>query len=639
MAFGPMDKLGATMLENSATIGSLRDDAAVSVPDLPSTSSALGGMNAVEALRTDISSRFPHLKHNALRLIAADRGRVFKFWFSLSPGEQEALLKQISFLDLDLVETNLAALKNPDLLKSRTAGELSPPTILTPESDPDFDEALRLGEEVLSQGWLALVEGAGGTGSRFFKASGEHPKGLFHISPSERYSFFEVRIGHLMALRRRYGRPIPYIVMVSDATREDTTSYFEANDYFGLREEIRIVQQRSLPYLEEVSPGKYDLVLESQGRVAVGGYGHADFTKHVLLQPDVVEWLRGFGTRYVQWLQIDNPLAVIGHRHLLGAHRLAEPSLNPNAIAMSFISLKKEVANEAAGILVRRGGGLAVWEYSDMDTLSQYLLQNDAGEPLLAVSRHGAGPTGIGPGPVLIPPQERKPDEPLLGLPDLPEALAEGISYRWGAINPNLVVVTLDSVLAHRQDNAPLVAKKSARHINLDGSKGDLGKKFIKFEAFLFDGLNDGVVVEEARGICFAPTKNAEGPVDSPISARRLMMEHAAQRLERLGWEVSLEAGAVLELDGLLELDDEALAARVGRGGRIDAGGTLSMFGLEAQLGDGVHITPTGKLFIKSGLGDATQSLSAPCRLTLPAGMVVKGLREYTVPERRGELL
>lgn len=632
MAFGSLDKSAGAATEKSAMYGVHGGGTDGQTPPLPMTSRALGGLDAVQALRHDILSRFPALSSQALQLIDADRGRIFRFWSTLSHSEQEALLQQISFLDLALVEKNLAALKKPDLLKSRTAGELTPPTILSPESDPNFEQALALGEEVLAQGWLALVEGAGGTGSRFFKASGEHPKGLFHISPSERYSFFEVRISHLMALRRRYGRPIPYIVMVSDATREDTRAYFESQDYFGLRDEIRIVQQRSLPYLEEVAHGVYDLVLESPGRVAVGGYGHADFTKHVLLQPEVLAWLEGFGTRYVQWLQIDNPLAVIGHRHLLGAHRQAEPSLNPDAIAMSFISLKKEVANEAAGVLVRRGGGLAVWEYSDMDTVSQYLLQDEAGNPLLAVSRQGAGPSGVGPGPVLVPPAERRSDEPLLGLPDLPEALSEGIAYRWGAINPNLVVVTLQSVQDHPQDNAPLVAKKSARHINLDGTRGDLGKKFIKFEAFLFDGLNDGVVVEEARTVCFAPTKNAEGVVDSPVSARKLMMAYAAQRLSGLGWQIDLNHNTVLELDALLELSDEALAARVGRNGRIEAGGVLSIYGLEVKIGDKLTVTSTGRLFIRTRLGDPTSDLSVNRGLSLPAGMTVSGIREFMVP-------
>lgn len=590
------------------------------------TIGAFGSEDAVKRVRDELSAQFPDLCAASLRLIDSDRGRIFRFWDTLSPEKRRALVTQVSYLDLDLMERNLKALHDAAFLQSRTAGELAPPTILAPDSDPSYAQALELGEEVLREGWLALVEGAGGTGSRFFKAAGELPKGLYPISPSERFTFFEVRLAQLMALRRRYQKPIPYIVMVSDATRDRTLEYFESHGYFDLKDEIRIVQQRSLPYLEEVSPGHYDLLLETPEKVAVGGYGHADFTKHILLQPDVLSWLKGFGTRYVQWLQIDNPLAVMGHRHLLGAHRLRKDQFNPRAIEMSFISLKKVVATEAAGVLVRRGGGLAVWEYSDMDPVSQHLLEDDAGTAWLAVTRHGRA--------TLVSPPDRKPDEKMLGVPDLPPDMAESVRYRWGAINPNLVVVTLDSAVKHPEDNAPLVAKKSARHLNLDGTPGDMSKKFLKFEAFLFDGLNDGVVVEEEREACFAPTKNADGEVDSPVSARQLMNEHGARRLREIGWTVETGGGTVVELMGLLELCPVELARRVGRNGRIEAGGVLSIRGIELRMGDGLTITATGKLFIDIPLGPCTAPLEQAPRLELPAGLRIEGLRQFQVPAR-----
>lgn len=589
------------------------------------TTQAFGSREKALEARGEIASCWPTLASRPLALFDADRGRIFRFWSQLTEPEKEALLTQVSHLDLDLMERNLKALDTPDLLESRTAGALEPPRILDPESDPLYKEALRLGEEVLARGWLALVEGAGGTGSRFFKASGELPKGMYPISPTQRYSFFEVRLANLMALRRRYGRPIPYIVMTSDATDAQTRAYFESKAYFGLKDEIRIVRQRSLPYLEALGDGQYDLLLETPCKVAVGGYGHADFTKHVLLQPDVVAWLKGFGVKYVQWLQIDNPLAAIAHRHLLGAHRLGEASFNPSAVAMSFLSLKKVVANEAAGVLVRRGGGLAVWEYSDMDPVSQHLLEDDNGQSWLAVERHGLIQ--------LVRPTDRREGDRLVGVPQLPQALQETLHYTWGAINPNLVVVTLESALAHPEDNPPLVAKKSAKHLDLDGNPGDMGRKFLKFEAFLFDGLNDGVVVEADREASFAPTKNAEGTVDSPTSARRLLMEFAAERLHGLGWRIHLEGGTQLELGGLLELPDTQLAERIGRNGRIDAGGALSIFSLDVRIGDGLTVTRTGQLVIEAEASawDARASLERAPLLTLPPRFKVDTVKALVV--------
>jgi len=577
---------------------------------LPRTCAALGGPAEVEAIRDAIATTHPTLAPNALRLIDADRGRIFRFWHQLEPAQRMALLQQVAHLDLALLEANLALLARPETLANRTSGTLQPPPIFDPEAAQDAAAIAASGEEVLLEGWLAVVEGAGGTGSRFFKAGGNHPKGLYTVSPSEQYSFFEVRLDRLIALRRRFGRPIPYVVMVSEATDAETRAYFESHHYFGLRDEILIVRQRSLPYVEEVASGTYDLLLEAKDKVAVGGYGHADFTKHVLLLPEVRAFLARFGVRYVQWLQIDNPLAVIGDRYLLGGHRRVEPALNPGALAMSFVSLKKSVATEKAGILVRRGPGLAVWEYSDMDRVSQYLLEHQDGRLRLAVLRDQT--------PVFISPTDHREEDVLLGLPELPEALRAGWQYRWGAINPNLVVVTLQSALEHPEDNPPLAARKSCLHLDQDGSPGDRSKKFIKFEAFLFDGLNDGVVISLERETCFAPTKNAEGEVDSPISARRLMTAAATRRLEPLGWQIATTEGTVVELLGLLELDDRALADRVGRHGRIEAGALLSIRGVDVHIGDGLVVHPGAKLVIDAS-GEATAPLSLEPRVTLPA--------------------
>ncbi len=581
---------------------------------LPRTARAFGSLEKALRVRREILERYPMWASNALRLFDADRGRVFRFWDRLEPPGRARLLEQVSRMDLDLLERNLALLGNPEAFRARTEGPLAPPEILRSDEDPGAADAWALGEEVLAEGWLALVEGAGGAGSRFAEAAGSLPKGLYPISPSRSRNFFEERLSRIVALRRRYRKPIPYIVMVSEATEEATRRFFEQQGYFGLEDEILIVPQRSLPYVEEVAPGEYDLVLEAPDRVAVGGYGHGDFTKCILLDSRVLAFLEKFGTRYVQWLQIDNPLATIGHRYLLGAHRRAEPTLNPDAIAMSFIALPKETPTERAGVLVRRKGGLAVWEYSDMDEVSQYLLADREGNSWLAVERDGRV--------ALISPAEHRSSDRLLALADLPARLTPGLQYRWGAINPNIVVVTLATVVAHPEDLPPLVARKTTRHIDADGRPGDPTKKFLKFESFLFDGFNDGVVVAEAREHCFAPAKNARGEA-SPEQVRPAMTRQAAGRLLRLGWQIPDRTRVTIELGGLLELDDASLAARVGRNGRIDPGGTLVIHGLDLALGDGLVIEAGGELVIEVPDEDPRAGLDISPRLQLPPGLKI----------------
>ncbi len=51
---------------------------------------------------------------------------------------------------------------------------------------------------------------------------------------SSNKSLFQLHAEKIFAASRRYGRPIPFLIMTSHATHADTVDYFEANRYFKL---------------------------------------------------------------------------------------------------------------------------------------------------------------------------------------------------------------------------------------------------------------------------------------------------------------------------------------------------------------------------------------------------------------------
>ena len=64
---------------------------------------------------------------------------------------------------------------------------------------------IRLGEQALSQGQVAVLLVAGGQGSRL---GFEKPKGMFPIGPVSHKTLFQIHVEKVLALSRQFGKPI-----------------------------------------------------------------------------------------------------------------------------------------------------------------------------------------------------------------------------------------------------------------------------------------------------------------------------------------------------------------------------------------------------------------------------------------------
>src|SRR5690606_29735422 len=107
------------------------------------------------------------------------------------------------------------------------------------------------GEEALRRGEVAALLVAGGQGSRL---GFDKPKGMFAVGPVSGASLFQLHAEKVLALSRRYGKPVPLLVMTSPVTHADTEAYFHEHRFFGLAEShVFFFQQGSMPALDLAS--------------------------------------------------------------------------------------------------------------------------------------------------------------------------------------------------------------------------------------------------------------------------------------------------------------------------------------------------------------------------------------------------
>jgi len=415
-------------------------------------------------------------------------------WESLDPVAQSGLLEQIERLDLNeldgLIET-LVRVDVPDLALPAEIG--SPDAVRLPAGDADRErwaEAVVAGEEALSAGKVAVVVVAGGQGTRLgFDA----PKGTYPIGAVSGATLFEIHIEKLVALGRRYGRPIPLYVMTSPENHEATREFLEQHDGFGL-ERLRLFQQGTMPAVDRET-GR--ILLAGPGRLALSPDGHGG-TLRALAAPSpggggsCLDEMRAGGVDTIFYFQVDNPLTRIADPSFIGFHRQARAEV-------SFKVVEKTAPEERVGVVVRTGDRHAVIEYSDLpDELAQ----------------------------------ERTPDG--------------GLALWAGSIAVHVFDRAFVERLAAGGAHLPFHrAVKRVPYLGPDGRMVEPDEpNAVKFETFVFDALplaERSAIVETDRATEFEPLKNASGD-SSPASVRAAMTELFAGWLEECGARVARDA-------------------------------------------------------------------------------------------------
>jgi UDP-N-acetylglucosamine/UDP-N-acetylgalactosamine diphosphorylase len=445
------------------------------------------------------------------RLRKARQEHVLAWWDKLDFKERRQLLEQLQAIDFSQLQELFGLRDKAYSLPSPE--KISPAPVV--RLGTDDRDARRLGEEALTRGEVAVLVVAGGQGSRL---GFEHPKGMFPISPVKNKSLFQIHCEKVLALNRRYGKKIPFLVMTSPATHAETEAYFRQKRYFGLpADDVLLFRQGTMPALD-ITTGK--LLLEKPGRLFTSPNGHGG-TLTALADSGILDRLRQRGIRDIFYLQVDNPLVKLADPVFLGHHRAAQAEVSSKAVC-------KEGPADKLGNFVVIDGSCCIIEYSD-----------------------------------------------------LPEALGRQIDeagqLRIWAGSVAIHIFRLDFLARVTQGQIPYhIARKKVPYLDETGQLVQPTREnAFKFEMFIFDVLplaERWTLVETQRAEEFVPLKNASGP-DSPEAVRQALSNLAAEWLEKAGVHVprhsSRDAAVPLEISPLFALDAEELKAKVKPGLQI----------------------------------------------------------------------
>ncbi len=444
------------------------------------------------------------------KLQAHKQDHLLAFYDEISENERKELLKQLSDIDFDALQTLIDqyVMRKPvtDLPSDLQPAPYYP---FDPGSEYDADHYRKVGEDLISRGKVAAFTVAGGQGTRL---GWNGPKGTFPATAITGRPLFRIFAEQLLATQKRYSTIIRWYIMTSPQNDAQTRAFFADNRYFGLdRQDIFIFPQGTMPCIDAAS-GK--LLLSDKSTVAVNPDGHGGSIK-ALAQSGAIDVMLSYGIEQISYFQVDNPLARAIDPLFVGLHAAAPDSSGEISSKM----IAKNCPEEKVGVFCQSNGKTLVVEYSDL--LDDFTNQTDDDGKL----RFIAGSIAIH----------------MLSVKFVEKLTSDSDGFALPFHRADKIVPFVDTIIGNlvepRKPNA------------------------VKLEAFVFDAIalaESSIVYETSRNEEFAPIKNAKG-VDSVVSSQQLQTLRAANWLETHGVEIprdsNCQVDAVIEISPLTALD------------------------------------------------------------------------------------
>src|SRR5579872_46561 len=213
---------------------------------------------------------------DAERLFRHRQEHILRWWDELTPPLRSSLAAQIADVDVEQLArlTRLAegpaAEESPAEKARRAVAPAQLVRLPLNQSDlAEWEAARKTGDELLRAGRVGVILVAGGEGTRL---GFPHPKGQFPIGPVSGKSLFQLLAEQVVARARKARASIPYYVMTSPATHDQTVSFFENHSYFGLdRGHVHFFRQGTMPAVDRRT-GK--LLLSAKHELALNPDGH-----------------------------------------------------------------------------------------------------------------------------------------------------------------------------------------------------------------------------------------------------------------------------------------------------------------------------------------------------------------------------
>jgi UDP-N-acetylglucosamine/UDP-N-acetylgalactosamine diphosphorylase len=481
----------------------------------------------LSAPKPDTSGLEPAAAEAVRRCAESGHGGALRFWDRLAAEGRARLADDLAAVDFDLLGKLVAEHVTSGAKRAALdPSEISPaPVVRLPAGDAEEAEAARFaeaGEEALRAGRVGVITVAGGQGTRL---GFDGPKGCYAMGPVTERTLFRHHAEKVLALSRRCGRALPWLVMTNPANFWTISDYLAGERFFGLEaDRVFVFRQGVMPAVDR--EGK--LILSAPDRLAMSPNGHGG-TIAALRDADLLEKLGELGVEALFYFQVDNPLVAVAEAAFVGRHIDAGAEMSLKVVA-------KRDAAEKVGVVVERGGRLEVIEYSDLP--DELAAATDAGGNLM----HWAGSIAIH----------------IFSVDFLRRVAAEGAGLPF-----------------HRADKKVPFCAEDGSTVQPEEGNG------VKFESFIFDALpmaGRALAVECAREREFAPIKNAVGE-DSAESCREMLTAEWARWIEAAGGSVPRRAdGTVdgrIEIGPLYAVDEAGLAGRLPPGFAMEPGTDL----------------------------------------------------------------
>ena len=453
------------------------------------------------------------------------QSHLLAFWEQLNYAQKRDLLSQIKELDFSQIDDWVANLvkKTPTPAAAGQADFVPAPYYSAAPADAvqkrKYRQAIELGEKLLSAGKIAALVVAGGQGTRL---GFDGPKGDLAISPIKKKTLFRLFAEYIAAASKKFHTIVPWYIMASPLNYSQTIEIFRANDYYGLdQNNVFIFEQGTLANFS--FDGR--ILLADKSTIACSPDGHGGSFK-ALRRSGALKDMKKRGVEFISYFQVDNPLVNICDPLFIGLHALDKAEMSSKALIKAY-------PKEKIGNFCLLDGKVTVIEYSDMpDELAE----------------------------------RRKPDGSLL--------------FEMGSIAIHIINRSFVEKLDLQAYPLPLHrAVKEIPHIDDSGNLVEPAEpNGIKLESFVFDAVplaSKSIILETLREQEFAPIKNADG-VDSPETARQLMLARAADWLESAGIAIARKpdgsVDCLIEIAPSFALDKDDIKAKLSQIPQIKPG-------------------------------------------------------------------
>ncbi|KAH7886064.1 nucleotide-diphospho-sugar transferase [Phlebopus sp. FC_14] len=458
----------------------------------------------------------------------AGQDHLFTFWSKLTDTERDSLLNQLENLDVERVNTIYEKATTSEKAATdlnHTVDPIEPLPVGACESvliNPQTASQWRKrGLQAVADGQVGVLLMAGGQGTRLGSSA---PKGCYDIGLPSHKSLFQYqaeRIARLQVIAEtECGKPkgsvvVPWYVMTSGPTRQETVAFFTKHSYFGLDpKNVVVFEQGTLPCL--TMEGK--IMLETPSRVAVAPDGNGGLYSAIRspLSPSnhsrtVLSDLSDRGVLYVHAYCVDNCLVKVADPVFIGY------CIDKEADCAAKV-VPKASPSEAVGVIARRGDKFSVVEYSEITSEQAELRNLETGE----------------------------------------------LMFNAGNIANHFYATSfLQSVQSFESELAFHIARKKIPTVDLN--TGVIIKPSkpngMKLEMFIFDVFPHTkrfAVLEVVRKEEFSPLKNAPGTgSDDPETSRLDLLAQHRRFLEMAGAHV--KDGVEIELSPLVSYAGEGL--------------------------------------------------------------------------------